>query len=330
MGLRALVVRKENDEKPIASIEIIDVSDLPDSEVLVQVAYSTVNWKDGLCMGQGGGLVRSYPHVPGIDFSGTVLESKDNRFAPGDKVISTGWRVGEASWGGYAQQARVKADYLVPLPAGLSLRQSMAVGTAGLAAMLGIIALEKQGLAQNKGPVLVTGAGGGVGSIAISILAKLGYQVAAVTGRMELGDYITALGAYRIVERKEVSDTIKKPLESQEWAGCIDAVGGNMLARILGQLQYGCSVAAIGNAGGVIVPASVIPFLLRGINILGVDSATQPYLGRIQAWNRIVSDLPLNILENMVVPASMDELPDLGRKILRGEIKGRVVVDMQK
>ena len=330
MGLRALVVRKENDEKPIASIEIIDVSDLPDSEVLVQVAYSTVNWKDGLCMGQGGGLVRSYPHVPGIDFSGTVLESKDNRFAPGDKVISTGWRVGEASWGGYAQQARVKADYLVPLPAGLSLRQSMAVGTAGLAAMLGIIALEKQGLAQNKGPVLVTGAGGGVGSIAISILAKLGYQVAAVTGRMELGDYITALGAYRIVERKEVSDTIKKPLESQEWAGCIDAVGGNMLARILGQLQYGCSVAAIGNAGGVIVPASVIPFLLRGINILGVDSATQPYLGRIQAWNRIVSDLPLNILENMVFPASMDELPDLGRKILRGEIKGRVVVDMQK
>ena len=330
MGLRALVVRKENDEKPIASIEIIDVSDLPDSEVLVQVAYSTVNWKDGLCMGQGGGLVRSYPHVPGIDFSGTVLESKDNRFAPGDKVISTGWRVGEASWGGYAQQARVKADYLVPLPAGLSLRQSMAVGTAGLAAMLGIIALEKQGLAQNKGPVLVTGAGGGVGSIAISILAKLGYQVAAVTGRMELGDYIRALGAYRIVERKEVSDTIKRPLESQEWAGCIDAVGGNMLARILGQLQYGCSVAAIGNAGGVIVPASVIPFLLRGINILGVDSATQPYLGRIQAWNRIVSDLPLNILENMVVPASMDELPDLGRKILRGEIKGRVVVDMQK
>jgi acrylyl-CoA reductase (NADPH) len=294
----------------------------------VDVEYSTVNYKDGLCIGPGGGLVRSYPHVPGIDFAGTVASSEDDRYAPGDKVVLTGWRVGEAYWGGYAEQARVKADWLVPLPEGLTTRQDMAVGTAGFTAMLAVMALEDHGLELGQGPVLVTGAAGGVGSVATAILAAKGYEVAGVTGRPETADYLKSLGAAQIVAREDVAETVKRPLESETWAGCVDAVGGAMLARVLGQMKYGGSVAAVGLAGGAGLPATVIPFLLRGVNLLGIDSVMQPYENRLRAWERIAQDLPMDKLEAMVQPATLEDLPRLGADILKGQVKGRVVVDV--
>ena len=322
----ALMVTKDEDGKTSAAVEQITEDQLPEAEVLVAVEYSTVNYKDGLCIGPGGGLVRNYPHIPGIDFAGTVEASSDDRYKPGDKVVLTGWRVGEAHWGGYSQKARVKADWLVPLPDGLDTRQAMAVGTAGFTAMLAVMALEDHGI--KKGPVLVTGAAGGVGSVATAILANLGHQVAAVTGRPETADYLKELGATQIVPREELNETVKRPLEGETWGGCVDAVGGAMLARVLGQLEYGASAAAVGLAGGADLPAKVIPFLLRGVNLLGIDSVMQPYENRLRAWERIARDLPMAKLEAMVQPATLSDLPKLGADILKGQVKGRVVVDV--
>ena len=325
----ALIVRKDEESgQTSAAVEQIGLDDLPEAEVTVAVEHSTVNYKDGLCLGQGGGLVRKYPHIPGIDFAGTVEASDDDRYKPGDKVVLTGWRVGEAHWGGYSQKARVRADWLVPLPAGLDTRQAMAVGTAGFTAMLAVMALEDHGLEPGHGPVLVTGAAGGVGSVATAILANLGHEVAAVTGRPETGDYLRSLGATQIVPREELNETTKRPLESETWAGCVDAVGGNMLARVLGQMKYGASVAAVGLAGGAALPATVIPFLLRGVNLLGIDSVMQPYENRLRAWERIAKDLPMDKLEAMINPATLSDLPKLGADILKGQVKGRVVVDV--
>jgi acrylyl-CoA reductase (NADPH) len=323
---KALIVDKDDDGKTHASVKELTLDDLPAADVTVAVEYSTVNYKDGLCIGPGGGLVRNYPHIPGIDFAGTVEASHDPRYAPGDKVVLTGWRVGEAHWGGYAQKARVKADWLVPLPDGLSTRQAMAVGTAGFTAMLAVMALEDHGI--KAGPVLVTGAAGGVGSVATAILAHLGYKVAAVTGRPETADYLTSLGATQIVAREELAETVKRPLEGETWGGCVDAVGGAMLARVLGQMEYGASVAAVGLAGGANLPATVIPFLLRGVNLLGIDSVMQPYENRLRAWARIAKDLPMDKLEAMIQPATLSDLPQLGADILAGKVKGRVVVDV--
>jgi acrylyl-CoA reductase (NADPH) len=325
----ALVVDKDDESgKTSAEVRQIGLDDLPDAEVTVAVEYSTVNYKDGLCIGPGGGLVRKYPHVPGIDFAGTVETSSDDRYAPGDKVVLTGWRVGEAHWGGYSQKVRVKADWLVPLPKGLDTRAAMAVGTAGLTAMLAVMALEDNGLKPGNGPVLVTGAAGGVGSVATAILAHLGYEVAGVTGRPETADYLKSLGATQIVAREEINETVKRPLEAETWAGCVDAVGGAMLARVLGQMKYGASVAAVGLAGGAGLPATVIPFLLRGVNLLGIDSVMQPYDNRVRAWQRIATDLPMDKLEAMIQPATLADLPQLGADILKGQVKGRVVVDI--
>ena len=326
---KALMVEKDEETgKTSAAVQQISEEDLPEADVTVAVEYSTVNYKDGLCIGPGGGLVRNYPHVPGIDFAGTVEASDDDRYSPGDRVVLTGWRVGEAHWGGYAQKARVRADWLVPLPEGLSARDAMAVGTAGLTAMLAIMALEDHGLEPGHGPVLVTGAAGGVGSVATAILAELGHEVAAVTGRPETGDYLRGLGASRIVPREELAETVKRPLEGETWTGCVDAVGGAMLARLLGQMKYGASVAAVGLAGGAALPATVIPFLLRGVNLLGLDSVMQPYQNRLRAWGRIASDLPMDKLASMVTPATLDDLPRLGAEILKGQVRGRVVVDV--
>lgn len=325
----ALVVNKDDETgKTSAAVQQLGIDDLPHGEVTVSVDYSTVNYKDGLCIGPGGGLVRKYPHVPGIDFAGTVETSSDDRYKPGDQVVLTGWRVGEAHWGGYAQKARVKADWLVPLPDGLTTRQAMAVGTAGFTSMLSVMALEDHGLVPGHGPVLVTGAAGGVGSVATAILANLGYEVAGVTGRPETADYLKELGATQIVARDEINETVKRPLEGEVWAGCVDAVGGAMLARVLGQMKYGASVAAVGLAGGAGLPATVIPFLLRGVNLLGIDSVMQPYDNRLRAWTRIASDLPMDKLEAMVQPATLSDLPKLGSDILKGQVKGRVVVDV--
>ncbi|MEE9453905.1 MAG: acryloyl-CoA reductase [Paracoccaceae bacterium] len=324
----ALVVTKNADGKTAAKVSQIGLDDLPDGNVTVALEYSTLNYKDGLCIGPGGGLVRNYPHVPGIDFAGTVEASDDGRYSPGDKVVLTGWRVGEAHWGGYAQKARVNADWLVPLPEGLDTRAAMAVGTAGFTAMLAVMALEDHGLQWGNGPVLVTGAAGGVGSVATAILANLGHEIAAVTGRSEAADYLRSLGATQIIARADINETTKRPLEAETWAGCIDAVGGDMLARVLGQMKYGASVAAVGLAGGMALPTTVIPFLLRGINLLGIDSVMQPYENRVRAWDRIARDLPMDKLESMIQPATLGDLPELGRAILKGQVKGRVVVDV--
>ena len=327
--IRALIVEKEEQGQTSASVETIDEARLPEGDVTVAVEYSTVNYKDGLCIGPGGGLVRNYPHVPGIDFAGTVESSDDPRYSAGDKVVLTGWRVGEAHWGGYAEKARVKADWLVPLPSGLTTRQAMAVGTAGFTAMLAIMALEDHGLQPAQGEVLVTGAAGGVGSVATAILANLGYEVAGVTGRPETEAYLKDLGASRIVPRDEINETVKRPLESETWAGCVDAVGGAMLARVLGQMKYGASVAAVGLAGGAGLPATLVPFLLRGVNLLGIDSVMQPYDNRVRAWERIAKDLPMEKLEAMIQEAGLGDLPKLGADILKGQVKGRVVVDVR-
>jgi acrylyl-CoA reductase (NADPH) len=329
MNFKGLVVRKDDEGKTSAAVEEIGVADLPEGEVLVAVDYSTVNYKDGLCIGPGGGLVRNYPHVPGIDFAGTVEASEDPRYQAGDKVVLTGWRVGENRWGGYAQKARVKADMLVPLPEGLTTRQAMAVGTAGVTAMLAVIALEDHGLKPGDGPVLVTGAAGGVGSVATAILAKLGHEVAAVTGRPDTADYLKSLGATQIVAREELTEVTKKPLEAETWAGCVDAVAGAMLGRVLKQMKYGTSVAAIGLAGGAAIDGALItPFILRGVNLLGIDSVMQPFANRVRAWERIAADLPMDKLEAMIQPATLGDLPELGRAILEGQVKGRVVVDV--
>ena len=328
---RALLVSKDDEGKTSASVTDLEEDQLPDGDVEVDVAFSTVNYKDGLCIGPGAGLVRTYPHIPGIDFAGTVSASSDPRYAPGDKVILTGWRVGEAWWGGYAQKARVKADWLVPLPDALNARQAMAVGTAGLTAMLAITALEKNGLRPGSGSVLVTGAAGGVGSIAVAILAQLGYEVAAVTGRPETEDYLRGLGANQIVAREDLTEVTRKPLESELWAGCVDAVAGAMLGRVLKQMKYGSSVAAIGLAGGAPIEGALItPFILRGVNLLGIDSVMQPYPARVAAWERIAKDLPMDKLEAMTETAGLEDLPDLGRAILQGQVKGRMVIDVNK
>ncbi len=327
--INALVVEKDTETgKTSASVKQIDEADLPQGDVLVAVKHSTLNYKDGLCIGPGGGLVRTYPHVPGIDFAGIVEASEDPRYKPGDAVVLTGWRVGEVHWGGYAQKARVKADWLVPLPETMTTDQAMAVGTAGLTAMLAVMRLEDHGMSTGDGPVLVTGAAGGVGSVATAILSRRGHEVAAVTGRPDQADYLRSLGASQIVAREDINETVKRPLETEAWAGCVDAVGGAMLARVLGQMKYGAAVAAVGLAGGANLPATVIPFLLRGVCLLGIDSVMQPFEARKAAWDRIAVDLPMDVLQPMVHPATLSDLPELGGAILKGQVRGRVVVDV--
>ncbi len=328
MTFSAIVVERNKQGDVSSALQTLNDDQLPAGDVTVAIQYTTVNYKDGLCMQPNNGMVREYPHVPGIDFSGTVQVSTDPRYKPGDKVVLTGWRVGETHWGGFSQKACVKADWLVPLPDGLTAKQAMAVGTAGFAAILAIMALEDHGLKPDQGEVLVTGAAGGVGSIATAILANLGYEVAAVTGRPETADYLKSLGASRIVGRGEIDTASKRPMESATWAGCVDAVGGEMLARVIGQLKYGASVAAVGLAGGAALPTSVIPFLLRGVNLLGIDSVMQPFENRQRAWQRVATDLPLDKLDAMIRPATLADVPTLATEILKGQIKGRVVVDV--
>lgn len=326
----ALVVDKDDNGKTFAAVQEINAEQLPLGNITIAVHYSTLNYKDGLCLGTGGGLVRNYPHVPGIDFAGTVIDSDDSRYKNDDNVIVTGWGVGERWWGGYSQRACIKGDWLVHLPNNLTAKQAMAVGTAGFTAMLAINELEAHGLQPDNGRVLVTGAAGGVGSVAVAILANLGYKVTAVTGRPETANYLYNLGASKILPRGEIAETVKRPLESEQWAGCVDAVGGSMLARVLGQMQYGSSVAAVGLAGGAALPATVIPFLLRGVNLLGIDSVKAPFEKRNTVWARIAQELPMEKLESMISVVSLSDLPELGRAILNGQVKGRIVVDVNQ
>lgn len=324
---RALVL-EESGGKVTAAIKDLNESALPAGNVTVAVEYTTVNYKDGLVVNGAGGLVKKYPHVPGIDFAGTVLESRHPAYKAGDRVVLTGWRVGEVQWGGYAQKASVNGDWLVPLPAGLTTRQAMAIGTAGLTAMLAILALEAHGLTPASGEVLVTGAAGGVGSVATAILAKRGYQAVASTGRAEAHDYLMSLGASSVIDRSPFSEPAKRPLEGERWAGCVDSVGGNTLARVLAQTKYGCSVAALGLAGGSKLEHTVIPFLLRGVNLLGIDSVMCPIARRKEAWARLQTDLPLDRLEAMTVAARLGDIPRLAQEIVQGHVRGRTAVDV--
>ena len=318
----------ESDGKVSNEIQKLTSSDLPEGDVLVRVEYSDVNYKDGMVVNGIGGLVRNYPHVPGIDFAGVVEESSHSRYAAGDKVVLTGWRVGEVHWGGYAQKARVNGDWLVPLPEGLSTKQAMAVGTAGLTSMLCIMVLEDHGLTPSDGPVLVTGAAGGVGSVALSILARLGYEVGASTGREAQHEYLKSLGATTLVARSDLSEPNKRPLESETWAGAIDTVGSTTLARVLAQVKYGGSVAACGLAGGPKLEVTVLPFLLRGVNLLGIDSVMQPFENRVRVWDRIASDLPHDKLGEMTEVIGLSGVAEAASSILSGQVRGRLVVEL--
>jgi acrylyl-CoA reductase (NADPH) len=319
----------EADRVVTPQLEDVKVSDLPEGDVTIAIDYSTLNYKDGMILKGIGRLVRAYPHIPGIDFVGTVESSDSSAYVPGDKVILTGWRVGEIHWGGFAEKARVKSDWLVPLPDGLSTKQAMAIGTAGLTSMLAVLALEEHGVSpEQDGEVLVTGAAGGLGSVAVAILAKLGYQVAASTGRSETHQYLKDLGATTIVDRAELSDLPDRPLLSERWIGCVDAVGGSTLTHVLAEMAQSSSAASCGLAGGVELGGTVLPFLLRGVNLLGIDSNLCPYSRRKQAWSRLVSNLDLGMLDSITTLVSLAELPALADDILVGKIQGRVVIDV--
>ncbi len=319
----------ETDGRITASVADVDENALPEGDVTVAVDYSTLNYKDGMIVNGLGKLVRAYPHIPGIDLAGTVDESSDPRFKPGDKVLLTGWHVGERYWGGFAEKARVKGDWLTPIPEGLSTFDAMAVGTAGFTATLAIIGLEEHGLTTQSGDVLVTGASGGVGSVAVSMLAKGGYRPVALTGRTSEAEYLTGLGAVEIVARDSFLEGDARPLEAERWAGCVDAVGGAVLGRVLAQLNYGGSVAAVGLAGGPKLETTVMPFLLRGVNLLGIDSVLCPRDRRETAWQRIARDLPLDKLHAMTQTAPLSDVPRLASAILKGEVRGRMVIDVR-
>jgi acrylyl-CoA reductase (NADPH) len=319
---------EEKDGKVSNRIAELAEDKLPAGDVTVAVEYSTLNYKDGLILGGLGRLVRNYPHVPGVDFAGRVLESSHPKWKAGDVVVLTGWRVGETQWGGYGQKARVKGDWLVALPMGMTARQAMAIGTAGFTSMLAVMALEEHGIGPASGEVLVTGAAGGLGSVAVSILARLGYKVAASTGRAETHEYLKKLGAATIVDRSAIEKLPAKPLESERWAGCIDSVGGSTLANAMASMKYHGAIASCGLAGGTKLETTVIPFLLRGISVLGIDSVMCPLSRREKAWARLARDLPMDQLESMIVPAKLGDLAKLGSEILAGKVRGRVVVDV--
>ena len=324
---RALLVT-QTDGKFAASIQAIAREMLPPGEVLVRVAYSSLNYKDGLAVTGRPGVIRTYPMVPGVDFAGVVEESSSAGFKPGDQVVVTGCGTSETMWGGYAQYARLDAKFLVPLPPGMTLQQAMGVGTAGFTAMQAAIALERHGLKPGGREVLVTGAAGGVGSAATAILAKLGYKVVGSSGRPELHDYLRSLGASEILDRAVLSAPSKRPLETERWAAAIDNVGGETLAGVLRSTAVHGSVASCGLAGGAAFNGTVFPFILRGVNLLGIDSVRVPNTERREIWARVMQDLPLNLLDSMVTVEPLSKIFELGERIVAGQTRGRVVIDV--
>lgn len=313
-----------------ASVTTLDDDALPQGSVSVDVAYSTLNYKDGLAItGKGAAVVRSFPMVPGIDFAGVVTHSAHPGYAAGDAVILNGWGVGERHWGGLAQKARVDGDWLVGLPEGLDLRQAMAIGTAGYTAMLCVLALEKKGITPAHGDVLVTGANGGVGSFAIALLSSLGYRVVASTGRLQETDYLSALGAAEIIDRAALSAP-GKPLQAERWAAAVDSVGSHTLANICAGLQANGAVAACGLAQGLDFPASVAPFILRGITLFGIDSVMRPKADRVEAWSRLAKDMDRSKLASITSEISLGEVVSTASALLDGSIRGRVVVDVNR
>ena len=326
MTFQALLTEKSDTGTIASSVQSLEDARLPDGNVTVAVEWSGLNYKDGLALTGGGGIVRTYPHIAGIDAAGTVLDSSDPRYGAGDHVILTGWRVGEASWGGFSQKLRLDADWLVPLPSGMSARTAMLLGTAGLTAMLAIDRLEANGLAPGNGEVLVTGAGGGAGSIAVHLLARLGYEVVAVSGRSQLAEGLRQLGSATIISRDDFMASPNKALESARWAAAVDAVGGPMLGKALKQVKPGGAVAAFGNAGGIDLATTVLPFILRGVSLLGIDSVMQPYASRVAAWGRLVELFDPAVFEPFAGEIGLAELPRAALDILAGEVRGRLLV----
>jgi acrylyl-CoA reductase (NADPH) len=324
-AFKALVLR-EDGGNTVSAVETLTDQDLPEGDVLVAVDYSSLNYKDGLAVTGTGKIVRTFPMVPGVDLAGTVLESDSPDYRAGDKVVLTGWGVGERYWGGYTQRQRLRSEWLVPMPDGLDSHRAMAIGTAGFTAMLCVMALEAAGVTPDHGKVVVTGAAGGVGSVAVAILAKLGYTVAAVTGRAETHEYLQSLGASEFLGRDEMAAK-PRPLEAQRWAGGIDTVGSTMLARVLAETNYDGSVAACGLAGGADLPTTVMPFILRGVKLIGVDSVMCPVERRKAAWARLVRDLPESALGSMTQEAGLADVPRYAQDILAGHVRGRMLVN---
>ncbi len=324
---KAFILDKTEDQLQ-GEIQEIEREALPPGDVLISVAYSSLNYKDGLAVTGRGKIIRRYPMVPGIDLAGTVVESASSDFRPGDPVIVTGCGIGESHWGGYAQMARVPANWPVPLPEGLSMKQAMAVGTAGVTAMMCVMALEERGLTADEREVVVTGAAGGVGSIAVAILARLGYRVVASTGRTEAHAYLRELGAHKIIDRTVLAGPPRRPLESGRWGGAVDVVGGDTLASLLAAMAPGASVAACGLAGGSHLNTTVFPFILRGVSLLGINAAAVPQAQQLKIWARLVRDLPLDTLDMVTRVISLSDVPPLSHDILEGRVRGRVVVDV--
>ncbi|RWO23279.1 MAG: oxidoreductase [Mesorhizobium sp.] len=324
---KAILVSRDAEKKQSVAITYLTEADLMEGDVTVAVEATTVNYKDGLAISGKAPVIRRWPLVPGIDFAGTVISSSHADWRTGDKVILNGWGVGETHFGAYAERARVKGDWLVPLPQGMSPHDAMAVGTAGYTAMLCVIALERHGIVPERGPVVVTGAAGGVGSVAVSILSSLGYHVVASTGRSAESSYLTDLGASEVISRDELAQPAK-PLAKERWAGGVDAVGSHTLANVLSMTSYGGAVAACGLAGGMDLPTSVAPFILRGVCLLGIDSVMAPKTVRMEAWRRIGTDLDLQKLANLSTTIGFDGIIDAAHDIVEGKVRGRVVVDM--
>ncbi len=326
---RALWAEQGEDGKVAVALRDLGPDDLPEGDVTVDVRYSTVNYKDGLAVqGNKSKIMRALPMAPGIDYAGTVSASDSDAFKVGDEVVLTGWGVGERHSGGYAERTRAKADWLVRKPEGLDMAQCMAVGTAGLTAMLCVLALEDAGVEPGNGPVLVTGAAGGVGSVAVALLAARGFEVEALTGRVDSqGDYLKGLGAATLVPRDELAEA-GRPLASERWAGAVDTVGSTILANVLAGMRYGGSVAACGLAGGFDLPTTVMPFILRGVNLLGVDSVYCPGPRRATAWQRLATDLPLDKLDAMTEIRPLADVPAITAEILKGQVRGRTVIDV--
>ncbi len=326
----AVLVTKDGEERDAAQlVNIVErtLDDLMEGDVVVAVDYSTVNYKDGLAVTGAPGVIRQWPMIPGIDFAGTVEQSDSPDFKVGDRVVLNGWGVGEGHCGGFSQKARVKSDWLVSLPDSISTQQAMSIGTAGYTAMLCVVELERQGVSPEKGAVVVTGAAGGVGSVAIALLAKLGYDVIASTGRASEADYLKGLGATEIIDRAELSEK-GRPLGKQRWAGAIDTVGSTTLANVLAQTNYDGAVTACGLAGGADLPSTVMPFILRDVTLAGIDSVMAPKEKRMGAWTRLARDLDLSKLESMTSIIPLKSVVETGERILKGQIRGRTVVDV--
>ena len=326
-NFKAFLIRQA-DGQTTFGFEDLTPEQLPPGEVLIRVTYSSLNYKDGLAVTGKPGVIRSYPMVPGIDAAGTVVESTSADFKAGDEVVVTGCGTSETLWGGYSQMLRLSAAHVVPLPPGISLQQAMGVGTAGFTAMQSVMALEHMGLKPGGKPVVVTGAAGGVGSVAVAVLVKLGYQVVASSGRAEQAEYLKALGAAEVIDRGVLAAQSNKPMESEKWAGAVDSVGGDTLAGILRTLSAGACVAACGVAGGPKVPATVFPFILRGVSLLGIDSVRTNNAKRRAIWGRLSKDLPLEKLDAMITVEPLSKIQELGGQILAGQTRGRVVIDV--